>query len=189
MALRRLAIFVLVFLLLFSLTACSTEQSAQERVLELRELFLSSDQRFFAEITANYGDRVYQFTIRYDSAASVLEVLAPEIIAGIFIDISEDGTTLRYDGAELNTGPLTEDGLSPMAALPTIVFQWKEGHILDAHFETLGGRRAVVMTTHISERVRHVTWFDNETGIPMRAEILADGFAVISCVFEGSPLS
>ena len=157
--------------------------------MELREKFLASEQRFFAEITADYGDRVHGFTIRYDSRASTLEVLAPEIIAGLVIHISEDGTTLRYEGAELNTGPLTEDGLSPMAALPLIVFQWKEGHILDAHFETLSGRQAVVMTTHISDRVRHMTWFDKETGIPMRAEILADGFAVIHCIFEGSPLA
>ena len=186
---RRLAICMLLLLFLCSsLSACTTEKPAQERILELREMFLAADQRFFAEITADYGDRVYHFTLRFDSAASTLEVLAPEIIAGIVIGISESGTILHYDGAELHTGPLTEDGLSPMAALPTIVFQWKEGHIIDAHYETMNGRQTVVLTTHISNRVRHMTWFDNETGIPMKAEILSDGFAVIRCIFEGSPL-
>ena len=186
---HRLAICALFLLLLFfSFSACSTEQPAQERLLELREMFQGADQRFFAHITADYGDRVYHFTLRFDSAQRTLEVLDPEIIAGVIIGISEGGTTLHFEGAELDTGPLTEDGLSPMAALPVIVLQWKEGHITDAHYETVNGTNAVVMTTQISDSVRHTTWFDRETGIPMKAEILSDGFAVIHCVFEGSPL-
>ena len=185
---RRPAIFFLVLLLIFALTACSREQPPGERVLEIRERFQTSTQRFSAELTADYGDRVHHFTLRFDSAASTLEVLAPEIIAGVVIEVSESGTVLSFEGAELNTGPLTEDGLSPLAALPMIVFQWKEGLITASHYETFQGIRTVVMTTDISDTVRHITWFDVETGIPIKAEILSDGFAVITVAFEGGPL-
>jgi len=157
-------------------------------VLELREQFLASTQRFSAEITADYGDHVHLFTLRFDSGASTLEVLAPELIAGIVVAVSESGTVLHWDGAELNTGPLTEDGLSPIAALPIIVYQWKEGFITSAHYETFHGIGTVVMTTAVSDRVQHSTWFDRETGFPLQAELLQDGVRVLRSVFEGSPL-
>ena len=185
---RRLVICMLLVLSLLLFTACSGEQDPQERVLELRERFLNSTQRFAAALTADYGDRVHHFTLRFDSEAGTLEVLAPELIAGIVIEVSESGTVLHFEGAELNTGPLTEDGLSPLAALPTIVFQWKEGHITRAHYETFGGIRCIVMTTDISDTVRHMTWFDAETSIPVKAEILENGFAVLTAAFEGGPL-
>jgi len=185
---RRLTACFFALLLILSFTACSSEADPQERVLELRERFLTTTQRFAAELTADYGDRVHHFTLRYDSAASTLEVLAPELIAGIVIEVSESGTVLHFEGAELNTGPLTEDGLSPLAALPTIVFQWKEGLITGAHYETFHGVRAVVMTTDISDTVRHMTWFNAETGFPLKAEILENGFAIITVAFEGGPL-
>ncbi|MCL2562675.1 MAG: hypothetical protein FWE08_01385 [Oscillospiraceae bacterium] len=185
---RRLAALLFALMLLLSATACSGEQDPNERILELRERFLASDQRFAAELTADYGDRVHRFTLRFDSAASTLEVLAPELIAGIVIEVSESGTVLHFEGAELNTGPLTEDGLSPLAALPMIVFQWKEGIITAAHYETFHDIRCVVMTTAISDNVQHMTWFDAETGVPIKAEILEDGFAVLTVAFEGGPL-
>jgi len=156
--------------------------------LEIRALFLSTHQNFSADLIANYGDHVHIFTLRFCSQANTLEVLAPEVIAGILIEISESGTMLHFDGAELDTGPLTADGLSPLAALPVIVYQWKEGHITGSHYETFSGIEAVVMTTAISDRVQHMTWFNRETGIPIKAELLQDGTLVLSAIFEGSPL-
>ena len=188
---KPLAIFpilALFLLLLLPLSACSAEQSARDQVRELQERFQTSTQRFSAHITADYGELVYEFTLRFDSAAGTLEVLAPDILAGISIGISESGTVLHYEGAMLNTGPLTEDGLSPLAALPAIVRQWREGFVTQAHYETFQGIPVVVMTSHISDHVLHMTRFDRETGIPVQAEIVAEGFVVLSCIFEGSPL-
>jgi len=185
---RKFLTYILILALFFTLTACRSNQTAEERILEIRELFQTSTQNFSAELTANYGDRVHTFTLRFDSAANTLEVLAPEIIAGIIIAVSESGTVLHFDGAELDTGPLTEDGLSPLAALPTIVYEWKEGHITSSHFETFHGIETVVMTTAISDRVQHMTWFNRETSLPIKAELLQDGTLVLGVIFEGSPL-
>jgi len=175
-------------LTLLSLAACSTQQSAGAHIQEIQERFQTSTQRFSAHITADYGDRVHQFTLRFDSGADTLEVLAPEILAGIQIGISESGTVLRYEGAVLDTGPLTADGLSPLAALPLIAHQWREGFVVEAHYETFQDIAVVTMTSHISDNALHITRFDRATGIPVQAEIIADGFVVITCIFEGSPL-
>ena len=185
---KRLTILILLLTLSLTLAACRADQSAEERALEIRELFLTTTQHFSAELIANYSDRVHTFPLRFDSAANTLEVLAPEIIAGIVIEVSESGTVLHFDGAELNTGPLTEDGLSPLAALPTIVYQWKEGHITGTHYETFHSIETVVMTTAVSDRVQHMTWFNRETGIPVKSELLQDGTLVLTAIFEGSPL-
>jgi len=185
---RKFLTCILILALFFTLTACRSNQTAEERILEIRELFQTSTQNFSAELTANYGDRVHTFTLRFSSEANTLEVLAPEIIAGIVIAVSESGTVLHFDGAELDTGPLTEDGLSPLAALPTIVYEWKEGHITGSHFETFHGIETVVMTTAISDRVQHMTWFNRETGLPIKAELFQNGTLVLGIIFEGSPL-
>ena len=185
---RKFLACILILTLFFTLTACRSTQTADERILEIRELFQTSTQHFSAELTANYSDRVHTFTLRFSSEASTLEVLAPEIIAGIVIEVSESGTVLHFDGAELDTGPLTEDGLSPLAALPTIVYEWKEGPITGSHFETFHGIETVVMTTGVSDRVQHITWFNRETGLPIKAELFQSGTLVLGVIFEGSPL-
>lgn len=186
--LRRPVLLLLFTLILLLLTACSSQQSASERIEEIQGRFQTSTQRFSAHITADYGDRVHQFTLRFDSGADILEILAPDILAGIQIGLSESGTVLHYEGASLNTGPLTADGLSPLAALPAIVYQWREGFVVEAHYETFQGIPVVAMTSHISDSALHITRFDRETGLPIQAEIIADGFVVITCIFEGSPL-
>ncbi|MCL2842328.1 MAG: hypothetical protein FWE28_02520 [Oscillospiraceae bacterium] len=185
---RRLVILILFVLLLLTLTACSREPDPMERALEIRERFQTTTQRFAAHITADYGDRVHPFTLRFDTEALTLEVLAPEAIAGIVVEVSGNGTTLHFDGAVLDTGPLTEDGLSPIAALPFMVHQWMEGHIIRAHYETFHDIRSLVMTTTISDTVQHMTWFNAETGAPLQAELQENGRIVITAHFEGGPL-
>ena len=159
-----------------------------ERALEIRERFQTSSQRFAAHITADYGDRVHPFTLRFDSTSRTMEVLAPELIRGIVIEFSEGGSVLHFDGAELNTGPLTEDGLTPIAALPTIAAEWESGHIISAHFETFHDIRSLVVTTGITDNVQHTTWFNAETDVPIQSEIHENGRAVITAHFEGGPL-
>lgn len=182
---RRAAALLLGFLALLSLTSCkSGKESANEKALEIRDTVLASDITFSAYITADYGDRVYDFKLDYDSPGSRITVLEPEIISGITVGISESGTVLSYDGAELNTGALTEDGLSPIASIPTLVTEWQSGYISESYFEKLGDRDVTVITTTISESVTHSTWFDRETGLPVKSEIASEGYVVIQCVYE-----
>ena len=179
---------LLCLLLLLSFSACSRDVPAEERIGEIRAQYQQSEQRFQADITADYGEHVHQFRLHFDSANASIEVLSPDIIAGITIALSESGTMLHFEGAVLDTGPLTEDGLSPLAALPMIVSQWKDGHIVAAHYETFHGISTVVMQTAISDRVRKFTWFDNDTGFPIKSELFDGGTLILTIAFEGSPL-
>ena len=185
---RRLALF-LVLLIILPFTSCAPDLTAMEQAVGLQGRFQTTHQLFTAEVRADYGDRFYEFSLRFDSTASTIEVLAPESIAGIVISVADGGTVLHFEGAEINTGSLTPDGLSPLAAIPTIAREWRSGRIVEAHFETMNGNETLVMTTEMSDTVRHKTWFNRETGIPILSKIFSDGFAVIRVIYEGSPLS
>ena len=64
-----------------------------------------------------------------------------KVSPGITARLEEDGFTLSYDGVEMSTGKLTEDGLSPAGALPVLIEQWTEGYASGAVYESLWGRR------------------------------------------------
>ena len=76
-----------------------------------------------AQVTADYGERVYQYELAMsgDLTQGSLEVLSPENIAGAGFSWAEGGGSMSYEGVSLETGALSEDGLSPADAMPMIL--------------------------------------------------------------------
>ena len=139
-----------------------------------------------ASITASYENCVYNFKIKCVSgdAGLELEILEPESLAGIRAKLEEEGFTLSYDGVEMSTGKLTEEGLSPAGALPVLIEQWTEGYASGAVYETYGGVETLALDTNISDTVKQRTWFDRETHLPVHSEISENGTVVVTCDFE-----
>lgn len=50
-----------------------------------------------------------------------LVITAPEEVAGITATVENGQTFLKFDGVQLETGPLNADGLSPLDALPAFI--------------------------------------------------------------------
>lgn len=174
------------------LTSCvSSSKSAGESAEDIRTHLISSDISMTASVKADYGERVYDFALTYDTASCLIEVKEPELLAGLTVTVSEgDGSTvLSYDGAELNTGTFDEDGLSPISVLPALVKQWREGYILESYFETLDDVDTVAIKTDISDEVVSISWFDRSTGVPIKAEIAIDDQIVIQCIFSEVTIS
>ena len=67
-----------------------------------------------AEITADYGQRVYGYTVdlTVKGGSGVMTVKEPENLAGTVLTWSDGETQLAFDGAELDTGALSDSGLS-----------------------------------------------------------------------------
>jgi hypothetical protein len=139
-----------------------------------------------AEIIADYEDSVFEFKVKYTGAADMgtVEILAPEQIAGIKARVDFPECYLEYDGASIEAGPLTGDGLSPVQTLPVLLGQWTDGYAETAGFEKLGDAEAFVMETRITDAASQKTWFDAETLLPMRAEIYNGGRMVVVCEVE-----
>jgi hypothetical protein len=176
-------------ILILLLSACSaTKSGGQQLALDIRAYLLKASKvDMTADVTADYVDRVYQFTFTYSGSADAgeLTVTAPEDIAGLKAKVSVTGGTISYDGAELDTGKLTGDGLSPAESVPVLLGQWRSGYISGCNYEKLGDNDALAVITDVTETVKQRTWFDVKTRLPLRSELSENGRMVIAVTFTG----
>ena len=181
---------MIALILLF--TGCaSSGKDADALALKIRAEYISAAKiETVVNITADYGEKVYPYKLRYtgSSSAGTIEVLEPDVIAGLKATVNVSGGTLHYDGADLDTGALSPDGLSPLTALPVMLNQWQSGFITNSILETYNGTGALTVTTALSDNETQKVWFDAKTHLPIRSEISLDGRLVIACVFEDTTI-
>jgi hypothetical protein len=164
--------------------SCSRGTDPARMEAEIKDSFAgASGIEATAELTADYGDDVFVFTLKYDGTADMgtVEILRPDSVAGIRARVEFPECYLEYDGASVEAGALTGDGLSPVQALPVLLGQWTDGYTELASLERLNGIDALALETRITDSAEQKTWFDTLTLLPMRSEIYDDGRMVISC--------
>lgn len=134
---------------------------------------------FTADVTANYGDRVYAFVLacRYENGEAQLEVLEPKTIAGIRAETSQNGTELIFESVELEFGQLANGFVSPVAVPWLLVQCWVEEYIAyagaDGELE-----RVTYLRGYNDEELVVDTWFHGNT--PVYAEVVHDGVRCVS---------
>ena len=138
-----------VLMMTLLLTACSGsgEESADNLAARIRAEYLAlSGWSAEIDMTADYGERVYDFTVDavwQREGDTVLTITAPELIAGITARLTDGAGYLEYEGASLSTGPLTGDGMNPLEAVPYVMDQIKSGYMARCSFEQEGERRVL----------------------------------------------
>ena len=166
--------------------------SAEELALSIRTEYLAMTAcAATVDIIADYGQRVFEYTLSVSwqkDGETMLTVVAPEEIAGITARIENGSSYLEYDGASLETGLLSSEGLSPMEAVPAIVNYILSGYIAECDFETVGESEQLWFCCRDPEcspgvGTEAAFWFDAESHDLIRAEVLSDGYTVIQCVF------
>ena len=183
---------VLALLLALTLAGCSADTEAAGLCTDMRTRLLGAQiLRADADLTADVGEGTVCFSVRYEGSASsgTLTVTSPETIAGLTAEADVDGGTLTYEGAILAVGELTEDGLSPAEAVPLMLRQWKTGYIGECRIEKVGERRSFMIESRVSETVTHRAWFDADTLLPLRGELIRGGRTVLACDFENVTVS
>lgn len=125
---------VLLAVALVMLTGCSMGRSEQEAALELRSRALSAVEiTFQAEISADYADRVEEFTLDcvFDSeGALTFTVLEPEEICGITGTVSGTEGALIFDGQMLAFPLMADERLSPVSAAWIVMKALRSGCII-----------------------------------------------------------
>lgn len=191
---RKVLCCVLMMTLL--LTACGAGgagSDAEELALQVRGEYLAmTGCSGSAVITADYGQRVYRYELDFTSNEDemVLTLTAPETVAGITARLSgEKGSLLEYDGAVLETGPLNEDGLTPVSALPALLAALREGYLDICVLEEEGAQQQLRLLIRDPEQqlgtgIETTLWFDADTRQLLRGEISQDGFCIIQCEFS-----
>lgn len=166
-------------LLLTILTGCAGTELAKpsQKALDFRTALMDAGGcRFTADVTADYGARVYAFTLDCDyivDGEAHLTVTAPENIAGITATVSSDGAAVEFDGAALDFGQMANGYVAPLAA------PWLLGNCWTAEYISSAGpdgdlERVTYLQGYNEEELTLDTWLD-QTGTPVRCEISWNG--------------
>ena len=118
----------------------------------------------------------------YTPDSSTVTVLAPEDLAGISATVSGGELTLSYDDISLDAGTYSAAAVSPVAALPRLMEAAGRGFVTEHSRETVGERQCLRLCCDLEgqEDTVYATWFDEETLLPIRSEILDDGVLVFA---------
>jgi hypothetical protein len=175
--------------LMLLLTACAGRADTPEaRLYELRRSFSdSSALSAHAVVTADYGERVYSYTVDLsgNEQAGTMTVTEPENIAGTLLQWSDGTTQLSVEGVSLETGSLTET-LSPSHAVPALLRILREGEVLSCDWEE--DSLSAQLSHPTDQGLTALCWFDRERGALRRCELAEDGRTVLTMEFSGFAL-
>lgn len=178
---RRKPTAVLMILLCL-LTACSSKENTDlQAPMDFRTQLLQTGAcTFSADMTADYGESIQQFSVRCEcqtDGTSNIEVIAPETIAGIAAQISDDGSTLNFEDMAVSFAPLAKGNVAPVSAPVLLVTAWTQAYISTAGRE--GELRRITYENGFDERQLTVDcWFD-EKNVPICAEICYNNETVL----------
>ncbi len=187
---NRGALMILPIVLLLS--GCGLlGQSTEAKTEELREVYQAmAGFQASAEITADYGDRAYQYTVTLsgNASAGTMTVTAPESIAGTGAAWFGGSASLEYEGISLETGALSPDGLSPADAMPVILAACQSGSVIESGSPAWGedGESLYLLLQNpktADEESRVAVWADPETCALRQADILWGDDRVVSVTF------
>ena len=190
---RSIGMCVLMMTLLLSACGGAGESaSLQEQALAIRSRYLAAAGcTAKLDVTADYGQRVYTYTVAVTAAQEEtdLTVLAPQEVAGVTARLTAGGSRLEYDGAVVETGPLTADGLTPLSAIPALMEAARSGFIDNCTRELLGEQQTLRILCRdpalpAGQGQETTLWLDPDTGALLRGELSSDGQRVILCVFS-----
>lgn len=167
--------------LLVLLTGCTGKEAELDRAMSLRAKLLAQAVSFDADITADYGDKTFAFSMscQTDTQGNLtFTVTAPSSIAGITGTVSSAGGKLTFDEQALSFDLMADGQLSPVSG-PWILMQTLRGGYLTS-CTVEGERLRVAIDDSYAEDALHLDIWLNEKNIPVRGEILWEGRRLLS---------
>ena len=165
------------------------EQTAEEEARQVRTEFLAASScTGTAEVTADYGQRVYEFTLDFSwvkDGETVLTLTAPEEVAGLTARIAQGQTRLEFDGVSLDTGELTGEGLTPMELVPALMEWTRTGFMAQCAYEDRNEVPALRVQFRDPDMqagtgTECTAWFARTDHALLRAELFWNGELVLS---------
>lgn len=118
---------------------------------------------------------------------STVEVLEPEMIAGIKAVVSNTEWRLEYQDTVLNVGELSGERISPAACLPHMMSALRNGWLLEENDESWREvpcrRLALDQTGEQGGKIVSVLWLRLDDGMPLRGEISVGGEIILTAEF------
>lgn len=171
-----------VLAVLLLLTGCSSRNQELDRAMDLRSRALQAPGcTFDAEITADYGDTLYTFSVscQWENSGSLtFTVTQPESISGITGTITRESGALTFEDVALQFDTLTDGQVTPVMA-PWILMQGLTGGYLTSAGMEDGFVRVSVDDNYAGEALHLDVWLSGQD-LPIRGEILYDGRRIVS---------
>lgn len=171
---------------LLLLTGCTGGTKEIDRAMALRSKLLQAETvSFDADVTADYGDKLYLFGMHCQGDAEgtvAFVVTAPETIAGIAGNVSTQGGSLTFEDTVLSIGLLTDDQLNPVSAPWIFLKTLRSGYLTSAGME--GEQLRLTIHDSYEEDALQLDIWLGEGDIPQQAEILYDGRKILSLVVD-----
>lgn len=171
---RRAFGLALMISLMLSFSACGSAAKHEEVFESWRSEFNAAESHMAqAEVSAISEESETVFLLRCETKGEnvSVEVLEPQMIARVKVNVSEEEGTLAYDGTVLTLGDIDEAGSSPMLALPLMMELIKEGHLESVWTETYEDGKALVSELENGDGVRMQLCQDYETMKPLFAAV------------------
>ena len=168
-------------MLMLLLTACGGEEKDPAAELQAQYANLTGAV-MEADVSCHYADedRAYTLLCDYAPERSTVTVLSPANLAGISATVENGTLTLSYEDISLDAGGYSAAAISPVAALPKLMQAAASGYVTEKSEETVGERPCLRLACDLpdDEGSVYTTWFDQETLLPLRSEISAEGTVV-----------
>ena len=185
----RKKIYVPMIALCLLLTSCS--DAGEESSASLRDRYHEmSGCTMEAAIVCDQEGMEWEASLRCEyvpGGESVVEVLAPETIAGVKAVISDSDWSLEYEGECLNAGAISSEGISPAACLPRLMNALRDGWLLEENEESWNEvpclRLCVDQSGTQNGKIVSTIWLRQDDGVPLRGEISVDGEIILTAEF------
>lgn len=164
-----------IVLCLLLLCGCSGKQgeSTLQSAIDFRAALLNASScSFSAQVTADYGDRVYEFSMDCVCTGGVTDITVtqPETISGITAQIANDTGAVTFDGTSLDFGTLANGNIVPLAVPAVVADSWTSAYIASAGVEE-DAYRVRYERGYEDGQLLVDTWFSLEKNIPIYAEV------------------
>lgn len=174
--------FLAMLMLILVLSGCAKTNTEMDRAIALRERLLKCNGcAFDAVITADYGDKIYTFTLRcqMDSVGNlVFEVSDPESIAGIKGQISEEGGKLTFTDTILAFETMVDGQITPVTTPWILMHTLRSGYMNTCGKENDGLR--IGIDDSYEDDALHLDIWTDRNDYPLRGEIIWQGRRILA---------
>lgn len=184
---RRTVLFALMISLLL-LSACSTGAQDEERLSQFRmDCAQAESIAFTAVLTADLGDTVESYTVdcAAGAAETILTLRSPEMLAGIQATVTAGELALTYEGVVLGAGQITQEGLTPVSAIPAALEAIASGHLLSLWREDLDEVACIAAELSVTDATTLRLYVTEADFVPVYFELYDGEQAVLFAALEG----
>ena len=163
------------------LSGCAVDSGQMDRALSLRGKIQQKDVSFDVAMTADYGDKLYSFSMSCQSdklGNMKFTVTEPETIAGISGTVSKGSGKLTFDDKILGFDTMADGLISPVSGPWVLLETLRSGFLTSCSQE--GELLRVAIDDSYEEKALHLDIWLNSEDLPQQCDIFWQGRRLLS---------